>query len=177
MAEYQSSYTGAEIDAGIAKANTALQPADLSSKQDTLVSGTNIKTVNGTSLLGSGNLATGLNYSTTEQNTGLKWIDGKDIYQKTYVVDNPTANNAYHLIDSSLNSSNTELLISYEFTVVDTLDGLFLMSPTDNDHTGATKIGISSTFEGLSYWIASNQYFKKVILTVKYVKKQTTPSE
>lgn len=26
---------------------------------------------------------TPINYSTTEQNTGLKWIDGKDIYQKT----------------------------------------------------------------------------------------------
>lgn len=25
----------------------------------------------------------GINYSTSEQNTGLKWIDGKDIYQKT----------------------------------------------------------------------------------------------
>lgn len=26
-----------------------------------------------------------VNYSTTEQNTGLKWIDGRDIYQKTFV--------------------------------------------------------------------------------------------
>ena len=26
------------------------------------------------------------NYSTTEQNTGIKWIDGKYIYQKTYVI-------------------------------------------------------------------------------------------
>lgn len=36
MAEYQSSYTGAEIDAGIGKANTAAQPADLNGKQDTI---------------------------------------------------------------------------------------------------------------------------------------------
>jgi hypothetical protein len=81
MAEYKSSYTGAQIDAGIAKANeayvkpnngipktdlssgvqtslgkadTAIQ--DVSDKQDTLVSGTNIKTINGNSVLGSGNL-------------------------------------------------------------------------------------------------------------------------
>ena len=27
---------------------------------------------------------TPINYSTTEQNTGLKWIDGRDIYVKTY---------------------------------------------------------------------------------------------
>ena len=77
MADYKSAYTGQEIDAGIAKANTALQPVsgkglstndytnedksklsgiDMSSKQDTLVSGTNIKTINNTSILGSGNI-------------------------------------------------------------------------------------------------------------------------
>lgn len=54
MATYKSQYTGQEIDAGIAKANTAIQ--DVSDKQDTLVSGTNIKTINGNSILGEGNL-------------------------------------------------------------------------------------------------------------------------
>ena len=92
MAEYKSSYTGPQIDAAIAKADTAVQPADLSNyqplidssnkissdlvndsestnkfvtasdktawsgKQDALVSGTNIKTINNESLLGSGNI-------------------------------------------------------------------------------------------------------------------------
>lgn len=57
MANYKSRYTGEEIDAGIAKANTALQEhQDLSGKQDKLVSGTNIKTINGNSILGEGNL-------------------------------------------------------------------------------------------------------------------------
>lgn len=81
MAEYKSTYTGSQIDQGIAKANeayvkpnngipktdlssevqaslgkadTAIQ--DISGKQDTLVSGTNIKTINNTSILGSGNI-------------------------------------------------------------------------------------------------------------------------
>lgn len=27
--------------------------------------------------------ATGVNYSTSEQNTGIKWVDGKDVYSKT----------------------------------------------------------------------------------------------
>ena len=39
-----------------AKADTAVQPAALSAKQDVLVSGANIKTVNGQALLGSGNI-------------------------------------------------------------------------------------------------------------------------
>lgn len=87
MANYKSIYTGEEIDAGIAKANTAIQEhqdisgkvdkvdgkglssndftneekeklgnIDMSEKQDTLVSGTNIKTINGNSVLGKGNI-------------------------------------------------------------------------------------------------------------------------
>lgn len=69
---------------------------DLSSKQDSLVSGTNIKTINGNSLLGSGNITISgggiaQNYSTFEQalrnsdGTPLFWIDGKQIYQKSIV--------------------------------------------------------------------------------------------
>lgn len=30
----------------------------------------------------------GTNYSETEQNTGLKWVDGRDIYKKTIVLSN-----------------------------------------------------------------------------------------
>ena len=91
MADYQSAYTGQEIDTGIAKANTAVQPADLdnyqskidslhklsadlisdgttnktvtstekttwSNKQEQLISGTNIKTINNASILGEGNI-------------------------------------------------------------------------------------------------------------------------
>lgn len=54
MANYKSAYTGEEIDAGITKANTAIQ--DISGKQDTLISGNNIKTINDKSILGSGNM-------------------------------------------------------------------------------------------------------------------------
>jgi len=56
MAEYKSSYTGEQIDAGIGKANTAVQPSALSAYQELLVSGTNIKTINNTSILGEGNI-------------------------------------------------------------------------------------------------------------------------
>lgn len=47
MAEYKSAYTGPQIDAAIGA---------VAGKQDTLVSGTNIKTINNNSILGSGNL-------------------------------------------------------------------------------------------------------------------------
>lgn len=51
MAEYISRFTGEEIDERLAKVSQLE-----SGKQDTLVSGTNIKTINNQPLLGSGNL-------------------------------------------------------------------------------------------------------------------------
>ncbi len=67
-----------------AKADTAIQPADLAlsmnSKQNTLVSGTNIKTINSNSILGSGNLVLdGL--PSQSGNTGkFLTTDGTDAY-------------------------------------------------------------------------------------------------
>ena len=46
----------ATIRSGAAAGATAVQPSALSAKQDVLVSGTNIKTINTQSLLGSGNI-------------------------------------------------------------------------------------------------------------------------
>lgn len=51
MADYLSQFTGSEIDARLAKV-----PQLETGKQDKLVSGSNIKTVNGQSILGSGNI-------------------------------------------------------------------------------------------------------------------------
>ena len=56
MADYQSKFTGAEIDSRLEQAGTAVQPAALEGKQDKLVSGENIKTVGGQSILGSGDI-------------------------------------------------------------------------------------------------------------------------
>lgn len=89
MANYKSIYTGQEIDAGIAKANTAIQ--DVSNKQDTLVSGTNIKTINNQSLLGSGNItisggSSGLkevyvnNATGNDSNDGTSWNNAKKTF-------------------------------------------------------------------------------------------------
>jgi hypothetical protein len=47
-------FTGATTVSGVSVANTT----QLATKQDTLVSGTNIKTINGTTVLGSGNIVT-----------------------------------------------------------------------------------------------------------------------
>ena len=48
-------------------------------------------TESGETVLSWEDLENDINYSTTEQNTGKKWIDGKTIYQKTIEVNNPVS--------------------------------------------------------------------------------------
>ena len=69
-----------DIRASVYYLNTSHQLAyksDLNAKQDTLVSGTNIKTINGVSVLGNGNLAIGANVPINPESTdGLSmWIE------------------------------------------------------------------------------------------------------
>ena len=61
---------------------------NIASKQDKLVSGSNIKTINGNSLLGEGNITiegssggSSTVYSTEEQVVGT-WVDGSTVYRK-----------------------------------------------------------------------------------------------
>ena len=57
-----------------------------------------------------------LNYSTSEQNTGLTWIDGKPIFQKTiYYAPNISSSAT---IDSSLNTSNVDYFVCTELSYV-----------------------------------------------------------
>ena len=67
MAEYISTHTGAQIDEAVSA---------VANKQDTLVSGTNIKTINQTSLLGSGNIAV---QPTLVSGTNIKTINNNSI--------------------------------------------------------------------------------------------------
>lgn len=77
----------------------------------------------------------GVNYSTTEQNTGLKWIDGKDIYQKTFSL---TFSSSFLTVD--LTSLNIETVIpKIEGGVYDSLGGFV---PFDYEST--TSIYMSS---------------------------------
>jgi hypothetical protein len=61
-----------------------------------------------------GAAAAAIDYSTTEQDTGIKWLDGKSVYQKTYVFDPPAGgSNAYiDLADVSGLSIDTLIYMS-----------------------------------------------------------------
>lgn len=69
-----------------------------------------------------------INYSETEQNTGLKWIDGKDIYVKTIS-----------------GTSTTDTGISKEYAIVK-MDTLYEYNVSDSAFIGnGAYMGISST--------------------------------
>lgn len=60
-----------------------VNPVDISGKQDTLVSGTSIKTVNSTSLLGSGDIVIGGAVDSVNTQTGAVVLDTDDISEGT----------------------------------------------------------------------------------------------
>lgn len=55
----------------------------------------------------------GIDYSTTEQDTGIKWIDGKTIYQKTIDLSSFTFSSAW---TTFYTDANIDYLISVELT-------------------------------------------------------------
>lgn len=57
----------------------------------------------------------GIDYSTIEQDTGLKWVDGKAIYQKTFLFNNLTTGENYLELG---NSSDFDVIIDFKFTCI-----------------------------------------------------------
>lgn len=60
-----------------------------------------------------GAAAAAIDYSTTEQDTGIKWVDGKSVYQKTYVFDPPVAGGGYSYVSvADVSGLSIDTLIS-----------------------------------------------------------------
>ena len=114
----------------------------------------------------------GIDYSTTEQNTGLKWIDGKDIYQKTFVL-------------------NSEITISYNnwtnLGIVNTdIDVLIDAIAGDYGYGGGTNRGVTWGSIDVSKVVHSG-YLSALTsrngdsiqidcLTIRYTKTTDTPN-
>lgn len=62
--------------------------------------------------LSNGSSSGGIDYSTEEQNTGIKWIDGKPIYQKTITIPNTLTDSAY--VTWITDTPNIENIVNYE---------------------------------------------------------------
>lgn len=102
----------------------------------------------------------GVNYSTTEQNTGLKWIDGKDIYQKSIFVDGAV----------SVSTSATTVSSSYfDVSVVDTFISASAIRLTGSRGTCSTPA--SAWKDGPSFKIYGSTTVTNVdYITVQYTK-------
>lgn len=94
-----SSVTSSEL--GYLLGVTSNVQTQLNGKQATLVSGTNIKTINSTSLLGNGNIVTGTVVSTTATSPALTPTDG--VITWSFANSIASANVSVDVIDTSTN--------------------------------------------------------------------------
>ena len=67
-----------------------------------------LPSLNGNTIIGNMSIWQPKNFSTTEQNIGVKWFDGKDIYVKCYQTTIDDANNKY--VDNTLTKDNINVL-------------------------------------------------------------------
>ena len=89
-----------------------------------------------------GSGAGGIDYSTDEQDTGLKWIDGKKVYRKTISVGampNATIKNVDH------NITNLDTVISASGMVYRTDDQSYYTLPLVHSFAASNNISISVT--------------------------------
>lgn len=102
----------------------------------------------------------GINYSTTEQDTGLKWIDNKTIYQRTYDF-----GQNYNISNSTAGSFSLDGIATFE-TIIKCWgiksDGVFQSDIIITNNNGvADGVAVKNSAASVRY------------LTVQYTKKTT----
>lgn len=114
----------------------------------------------------------GINYSTTEQDTGLTWIDGKKIYQKTVdfgaLPDNVGTGGDSKTVNHSI--SNVSQFISIEGIAVKSSPMTAVPIPNTNVYTLGSAITITVTDTGITIKTASNKSDLHGYVTLKYTK-------
>lgn len=143
----------------------------LTTKQNNLTAGANITIINDV-ISATGSSGGGINYSTSEQDTGLLWIDGKHIYQKTIVWNGAIGKNQSAILDSSIKFSDVShfTIIEKEFSASATSSGvLFSNYYTNTIGGGNIEIAINDS-NGIYMENYSNFYIRNAVLTIRYAK-------
>lgn len=113
-----------------------------------------------------------IDYSTTEQDTGRKWIDGKPIYQKTfsvnYTFDNSTTNKWVTISEVSIN--NIENIIDYSMIGIDYADSI--QSPSVLRHPVFMRYLLTNAYMQV-YFTQRYDFILKAV-TVWYTKTTDT---
>lgn len=110
----------------------------------------------------------GVNYSTDEQNTGVKWIDNKDIYSKTYYVETPTAGMVIDTLSSA--DSIVEIKGTLEFTDA---NGVYMSTRALQMYFSDSiycAVEYNKTNHNLVINKSSANRFKDIYVTVYYTK-------
>ena len=115
---------------------------------------------------GGGNSSSPLDYSTNEQKTGQKWIDGKDIYQKTFISDGGTS----HTETISTNLSNVSRIIKIEGMVTRPDEKIYSLPAYNHEAVGyGCAVNIKSDFSEI-YLQSNNWNPTDIIVTLYYTK-------
>lgn len=99
-----------------------------------------VRVGNGLDVANDGTLSTSMQFSTSEFATGLKWIDGKDIYCS--VLDNIPPSNSYRFSDPFTNSTLDKIIFSS-----------FIFQINDGDGFVVTNGNVGSSNYSLTYEI------------------------
>lgn len=128
--------------------------------------------------------AGGVNYSTTEQDTGLKWIDGKTIYQKTVVksdsITSGVDNAVLHGID------NIDEVIDYDAVMIETSG--YSTKTTVPVASVTSAIDVNATYAAFVNFVGKTDFLytmgnvivnqvSKIVVTIYYTKITTTKSK
>lgn len=160
-------YIGGSVDAYTKSETDAL----LDEKQDTLVSGTDIKTVNGESLLGAGNLSVGVNIEV-----------GKEKWQGTYTDETGTTYQVYSKMVYIPALPSTAGITNYEHGVSNikqilniygfTTDGFVLNAPRQvaSDNITIYQASKSASNKTFSIEVGKDRSSKKAYVVMVYAK-------
>lgn len=108
-----------------------------------------------------------VNYSTTEQKTGQKWIDGKDIYFKTVEIENPVSSGTPTSINHGANVDEIVKIEGYG-----EISGVFIpvtYYASANYYTMVYASASAVVYD--AKW--DNTQFTKLVVTIYYTKSET----
>lgn len=106
-------------------------------------------------------------YSTSEQNTGVKWIDGKEIYRKVFVFENVAASTAAQQAHNITGLDKTVKLYGVAITDTSTRPLPYVDDAADyqrNIYVNDTNVGI-------------NGYTHSAAISIAYVVMEYTKTE
>lgn len=118
---------------------------------------------------------TQINYSLEEQDTGIKWLDNKNIYKKTLVyTDSNLLSTGYHQVDHNIDNIDSIIKISIMYL---RNDGYFIPAPNGQTDLGWNTMNAGASKTKIDYNIGNsltnNYAIKKIIIDIEYTKSTT----